>query len=152
MIAGGHGDPNPNTSWLDSRGLWLAYVLGILMFHIVLLAIPFVQIPYAWTITNVTHNLAHLYFLHSIKGAPWMSIDAGESRRYTHWEQINCGEQFTATRKFLTAAPIVLFLLTCLYTRNDVEHFIVNFISLAVVLVPKLPQFHGVRLFGINKY
>uniref|UniRef100_A0A182P8H6 ORM1-like protein 3 n=1 Tax=Anopheles epiroticus TaxID=199890 RepID=A0A182P8H6_9DIPT len=142
MIAGGNGDPNPNASWLDSRGLWLAYVLGLAIFHIVLLAIPFVQIPYAWTITNITHNL----------GAPWMSIDAGENRKYTHWEQINCGEQFTTTRKFLTAAPIVLFLLTCMYTRNDIDHFTVNFISLVVVLVPKLPQFHGVRLFGINKY
>ncbi|EAL40351.3 AGAP010566-PA [Anopheles gambiae str. PEST] len=152
MIAGGNGDPNPNASWLDSRGLWLAYVLGITIFHIVLLAIPFVQIPYAWTITNIAHNLAHLYFLHCIKGAPWMSIDAGENRKYTHWEQINSGEQLTTTRKFLTAAPIVLFLLTCLYTRNDIDHFIVNFISLVVVLVPKLPQFHGVRLFGINKY
>uniref|UniRef100_A0A182VTB6 ORM1-like protein n=2 Tax=Myzomyia TaxID=59140 RepID=A0A182VTB6_9DIPT len=152
MLAGGNGDPNPNSSWLDSRGLWLAYVLGITIFHIVLLAIPFVQIPYAWTITNISHNLAHLYFLHSIKGAPWMSIDAGENRKYTHWEQINCGEQFTTTRKFLTAAPIILFLLTCLYTRNDNDHFIVNFISLVVVLVPKLPQFHGVRLFGINRY
>ncbi|XP_061515573.1 ORM1-like protein [Anopheles gambiae] len=152
MLAGGNGDPNPNASWLDSRGLWLAYVLGITIFHIVLLAIPFVQIPYAWTITNIAHNLAHLYFLHCIKGAPWMSIDAGENRKYTHWEQINSGEQLTTTRKFLTAAPIVLFLLTCLYTRNDIDHFIVNFISLVVVLVPKLPQFHGVRLFGINKY
>ena len=57
MLAGGNGDPNPNASWLDSRGLWLAYVLGITIFHIVLLAIPFVQIPYAWTITNIAHNL-----------------------------------------------------------------------------------------------
>ncbi|KFB38616.1 AGAP010566-PA-like protein [Anopheles sinensis] len=112
MLAGGHGDPNPNASWLDSRGLWLAYVLGMVSFHIILLAIPFVQIPYAWTITNVSHNLAHLYFLHSIKGAPWMSIECGENRKYTHWEQIDYGEQFTTTKKFLTAAPIVLFVLS----------------------------------------
>lgn len=57
MIAGGHGDPNPNTSWLDSRGFWLAYGLGVLNFHLVLLAIPFVSIPMAWTVTNTLHNL-----------------------------------------------------------------------------------------------
>ncbi|XP_035898651.1 ORM1-like protein [Anopheles stephensi] len=152
MIAGGNGDPNPNSSWLDSRGLWLAYVLGLTIFHLCVLSIPFVQIPCAWTITNLLHNLAHLYFLHLIKGAPWMSTDAGENRKYTHWEQIDCGEQFTSTRKFLTAAPIILFLLTSLYTRNDAEHFTVNLISLVTVLVPKLPQLHGVRLFGINRY
>lgn len=44
------------------------------------------------------------------------------------------------------------FLLTCMYTKNHPCHFIINFFSLLVVLLPKLPQFHGVRLFGINKY
>lgn len=57
MIAGGHGDPNPNTSWLDSRGFWLSYGLGILCFHLVLLSVPFINIPMAWTITNTLHNL-----------------------------------------------------------------------------------------------
>lgn len=56
MIAGGHGDPNPNTSWLDSRGVWLAYILGVLITHLILLSIPFVSIPMAWTITNLLHN------------------------------------------------------------------------------------------------
>lgn len=62
MIAGGHGDPNPNTSWLDSRGMWLAYILGVLAFHVILLAIPFVSIPMAWTITNLLHNLVRLNY------------------------------------------------------------------------------------------
>ncbi|XP_037031632.1 ORM1-like protein [Bradysia coprophila] len=152
MIAGGHGEANPNTSWLDSRGFWLAYILGMVFIHLVILSIPFVDIPFAWTITNVAHNLAHLYFLHGIKGAPWLSTNTSSERRYTHWEQINYGQQFTETRKFLTIAPIVIFLLACIYTKNDVSHFTVNFLSLMVVLIPKLPQFHGVRLFGINKY
>ncbi|KAJ6650099.1 ORM1-like protein [Pseudolycoriella hygida] len=152
MIAGGHGEANPNTSWLDSRGFWLAYILGMLFVHLILLSIPFVSIYFAWTITNVLHNLAHLYFLHCIKGAPWLSTNTSSERRYTHWEQINNGQQWTETRKFLIIAPIVIFLLTCFYTKNDVGHFAVNFLSLIVVLIPKLPQFHGVRLFGINKY
>lgn len=127
MIAGGHGEANPNTSWLDSRGFWLAYVLGMLFIHLVLLSIPFVNVYFAWTITNVLHNLvsgeinfyvklkfhkkihqAHLYFLHGIKGAPWLSTNTSSERRYTHWEQINYGQQFTETRKFLTIAPIVM--------------------------------------------
>ncbi|XP_034484005.1 ORM1-like protein [Drosophila innubila] len=151
-IAGGHGETNPNSSWLSARGFWLAYFLGLLFVHLLLLSVPFVTISMAWTTTNLLHNFAHLYFLHIIKGAPWMSIENDANRRWTHWEQIDDGVQLTTTRKFLTAVPIVLFLLTCLYTRNNTEHFIANFISLVVVTLPKLPQFHGVRLFNINKY
>lgn len=101
-----------------------------------------------------------------------MSIDTGSARYLTHWEQIDDGKPFTESRKFLTVAPIIMFvlhiffmrlpvqdityffrfLLACLYTKNDQDHFIANFLSLIVVLLPKLPQFHGVRLFGINKY
>lgn len=60
MIAGGHGDPNPNTSWLDSKGFWLAYTLGFLVVHLILLAIPFISIYIAWTITNILHNLVNI--------------------------------------------------------------------------------------------
>ncbi|XP_053953359.1 ORM1-like protein [Anastrepha obliqua] len=151
-IAGGHGEPNPNATWLSARGMWLAYGLGVLAVHLILLSVPFISIPIAWTLTNLLHNAAHLYFLHIIKGAPWLSIENDCARRLTHWEQIDNGEQFTTTRKFLTAVPILLFLLTCIYTRNDPDHFIANFISLVLVTLPKLPQFHGVRLFNINKY
>ena len=31
-------------------------------------------------------------------------------------------------------------------------HFVINALSLLLNIVPKLPMFHGVRLFGINKY
>ena len=56
MIAGGHGDPNPNTSWCCARGMWLAYILGILIVHLILLAVPFVSISVAWTLTNLMHS------------------------------------------------------------------------------------------------
>lgn len=64
MIAGGHGEANPNTSWLDSRGFWLAYVLGMLFIHLVLLSIPFVNVYFAWTITNILHNLVRSSRIH----------------------------------------------------------------------------------------
>lgn len=75
-----------------------------------------------------------------------------DHQRETHWEQIDEGVQFSRQRKVLFALPIILFLLTCLYTRNDEIHFIANFLSLVLVIIPKLPAFHHRRLFGINKY
>lgn len=44
------------------------------------------------------------------------------------------------------------YLLASFYTKYDAAHFLINTASLLSVLLPKLPQFHGVRLFGINKY
>lgn len=31
-------------------------------------------------------------------------------------------------------------------------HFLINVLALLIAVIPKLPQLHGVRLFGINKY
>jgi hypothetical protein len=95
---------------------------------------------------------AHLYFLHIIKGTPWISpVDRDQSRE-THWEQLDSGKYWTDQKKFLTLAPIVLFFLTCLYTQNSEAHFVINFVSLVVVTAPKFPIFHHRRLFNINKY
>ena len=62
------------------------------------------------------------------------------------------GLRFTSSRKFLSVSPIVLYLLASFYTKYDAAHFLSNTASLLSVLLLKLPQFHGVRLFGINKY
>lgn len=47
-------------------------------------------------------------FLHLLKGTPWEPGDQGVTRTLTHWEQIDDGAQFTATRKFLTIFPIIM--------------------------------------------
>ena len=92
------------------------------------------------------------YILHTLKGSPFGGDTDGEDRYLTHWEQIDGGEQFTATKKFLTAMPIILFILSSFYTHYSFSHFVVNLVFMLLAVIPKLPQFHGVRLFGINKY
>lgn len=152
MLGGTPSEVNPNSLWLNSRGMWLSYLIGILLLHLVLLSFPFFSVACVWTLTNVAHNAAMFVMLHLVKGTPWESGDQGKVRYLTHWEQIDNGVQFTATRKFLTVVPIVLFFLASFYTKYDTMHFLVNFSSLVIVLLPKLPQFHMVRLFGINQY
>ena len=44
------------------------------------------------------------------------------------------------------------FLLASFYTVYDLWHSLVNIIALMIGVVPKLPQLHKFRLFGINKY
>lgn len=132
--------------------MWLTYALGVGLLHIVLLSIPFFSVPVAWTLTNVIHNLGMYVFLHAVKGTPFETPDQGKARLLTHWEQLDYGVQFTSSRKFFTISPIILYFLASFYTKYDTTHFILNTASLLSVLIPKMPQLHGVRIFGINKY
>uniref|UniRef100_F6RIL0 ORMDL sphingolipid biosynthesis regulator 1 n=1 Tax=Equus caballus TaxID=9796 RepID=F6RIL0_HORSE len=91
-------------------------------------------------------------FLHAVKGTPFETPDQGKARLLTHWEQLDYGVQFTSSRKFFTISPIILYFLASFYTKYDPTHFILNTASLLSVLIPKMPQLHGVRIFGINKY
>uniref|UniRef100_A0A8C7YSC8 ORMDL sphingolipid biosynthesis regulator 3 n=1 Tax=Oryzias sinensis TaxID=183150 RepID=A0A8C7YSC8_9TELE len=140
-----HSEVNPNTRVMNSRGMWLSYTLSIGLLHHILLSIPFVSVPVVWTLTNMIHNLCMYLLLHTVKGTPFQTPDQGKARLLTHWEQMDYGVQFTASQR-------VSYLLTSFYTKYDRVHFVVNTVSLLTVLIPKLPQLHGVRIFGINKY
>lgn len=50
------------------------------------------------------------------------------------------------------SVPLRSYFLASFYTKYNPTHFVINTASLLSVLIPKLPQLHGVRLFGINKY
>lgn len=44
------------------------------------------------------------------------------------------------------------FILASFYTKYDPMHFLINLLALLLITIPKFPAFHGVRIFGINKY
>lgn len=54
---GGCSESNPNAMWLSGRGMWFTYVFGVLALHIFLLSVPWLTIPWAWTMTNMIHNV-----------------------------------------------------------------------------------------------
>jgi len=59
--------------------------------------------------------------LHIEKGTPFETADQGKFRYRTVWEQLDYGVQFSASRKFLTTAPIILYVSTFvsyMYTMN----------------------------------
>ncbi|XP_071479545.1 ORM1-like protein 2 [Diadema setosum] len=143
--------PSTYHSWLQSRGVWFSYITGVYCMHLLLLSLPFFSVSTVWTLTNTLHSVVTYFFFHHVKGSIWADSQ-GSERYHTQWEQIDNGEQFTATRKFLTLVPVVLFFLASFYTKYGFNHFLVNSAALLLALVPKLPMFHGFRLFGINKY
>lgn len=147
-----HSDNNPTHSVYNSKGIWVTYLLIVFLSHLIILSVPFFSVAVAWTLTNVLHDVIMFCMLHVTKGTPWETPDQGEARSETQWEQIDFGKQFTATKKFFTTVPIVLFFLASFYSKYDKIHFLVNASVLALNIIPKLPQLHGVRIFGINKY
>ena len=53
------GQANPNSQWLNARGVWLTYILLIVILHLILLSMPFqcFSVPVVWTLTNTIHNM-----------------------------------------------------------------------------------------------
>jgi len=143
---------NPNSVFFNSKGMWLTYIIIVGFVHYVLLSLPFLSVAMAWTLTNVIHNAVMFIVLHCEKGTPFETTDQAKYRYFTVWEQMDYGVQFSSSRKFLTSVPIVLFFLASFYTKYDPYHFGFNAASLLLVLAAKLPLFHGIRIFGINKY
>jgi hypothetical protein len=56
MLGGTSSELNPNSAWLNSRGMWLSYCFGVLLIHFALLSFPFLTIAWTWTLTNLIHN------------------------------------------------------------------------------------------------
>ncbi|KAI9355493.1 ORMDL family-domain-containing protein [Pilaira anomala] len=141
---------NYSTNFMSYKGAWLSCVLIVVAIKLSYSLIPFISSETSWTLTNLTFNISHFVMFHWLQGTP-MDNNQGAYDGLTVWEQIDDGVQFTATRKFLMAVPIGLFLLSTHYTHYDVLQFAINFCSLVIVLIAKLPSMHEVRVFGINK-
>ncbi|KAJ3304177.1 hypothetical protein HDV03_003027 [Kappamyces sp. JEL0829] len=150
-------DENPNTNWLHTRGSWIVVLFFIFIVRLAVSGIPGITVELSWTITNLLYNVTTFIWFHIIIGTPFSvfsgfsSFSSNEYEGLTMWEQIDNGQQFTPTKKFLTGLPIVLFLLSTHYSHYDLPTFLVNFSTLLLVLVAKLPVMHKVRIFGINE-
>ncbi len=75
---------------------------------------------------------------HYVRGVPF-EFNAGAYDNLNMWEQIDNGDQYTPAKKFLLSVPIVLFLLSTHYTHYDLTYFLINFLALMAVVIPKLP-------------
>jgi hypothetical protein len=144
---------NPNVQWLQSKGCWMIHIYLIIFFKLLFSIIPGISAEASWTMTNLFYNMASFIIFHWLVGTPFEDIvqDEQQSKYLTLWEQIDRGEQYTPTKKFLTTLPIVLFLLSVHYSNYDLVTFSVNFLSVSVNLIGKMPFMDKVRLFGINK-
>ena len=49
--------PNPNALWLNSRGMWMGYLVSVVFLNFLLHCIPVLSVPLVWTLTNAIHNV-----------------------------------------------------------------------------------------------
>lgn len=92
----------------------------------------------SWTLTNITYMFGSYIMFHYVRGVPF-EFNGGAFDNLNMWEQIDDGAQYTPAKKFLLSVPIVLFLLSTHYTHYDLAYFIINFLALLAVVIPKLP-------------
>ena len=115
VVGTAHSCANPNTNVWNSRGIWISYVLVVLLLHFIILCIPgslkiaevfvfimsvlyfqrakVLTVEWCWTITNVVHSILMYLLMHSVKGTPFHTTDQGSSRFLTGWEQMDGEEQ-----------------------------------------------------------
>merc|ERR1711916_13879 len=142
---------NPNSAWISASGFWAFYIVLIWGFRFFLYLLQgFMDSATAWTLFDVTHAFVTFVTWHWMKGTPF-AFNQGEYDDLTQWEQIDDGEQFTTTRKFFTATPVVLFLISCHYAHFSTTQFAINVVAVGFCLIPKLPYMHKKRILGINK-
>ncbi len=76
---------------------------------------------------------------HGIKGVPF-DFNGGAYDYLTMWEQIDGGDQYTPSKKFLLGVPVGLFLISTHYSKYDLNMFIFNGLICLVGVIPKLPS------------
>ncbi|KAJ1919260.1 sphingolipid homeostasis protein orm1 [Mycoemilia scoparia] len=140
---------NKNSSWVNLRGSWLTHIIGIVGLKLFFGVIPGLSLETGWTLTNLGYCLIQYLIFHAFVGSPF-DEDQGENSSLTLWEQIDDGEHFTPSKKFLTTLPIALFLVATHYSNYNAFEFMINFLAVLVISLAKLPAMHRRRFFGIN--
>lgn len=130
---------NHNSDWVQGKGAWSIHIILILLAKIFYNTLPGVSQELGWTLTNLSYMAGSFLMFHYVKGIPF-DFNSGAFDQLNMWEQMDNGRQYTPAKKFLTAVPIVLFLLSTHYTNYDIKMFGVNLFALFIVLIPKLPM------------
>lgn len=142
---------NANTAWLNYKGAWAVFIIGIL-FARLLTSLIGLDTPVAWTVINVLHAALTLHFFHFVRGGAEDDVD-GKYDDFTWWEQIDGGAQYTSNRKFFTLVPCILFLIAYHYTSHLPNQGLcrANLVASVIIIMAKTPFMHRKRIMGYNR-
>ena len=118
-------------------GAWTIHIILIALLKTLFSTLSLSQ-EASWTLTNITYMFGSYLMFHWVQGVPF-EFNSGAYDNLNLWEQIDNGDQYTPTKKFLLITPVVLFLLSTHYTHYKGWAFLVNFLATMGVVIPKLP-------------
>ncbi|KAI5192301.1 hypothetical protein NEMIN01_1930 [Nematocida minor] len=123
---------SPNVEWSLEPSTWLGQTLltGTVWF---ILRQIFTK-PIAWTLTIWLYNIVTFVFFHAILGDPFNPEYSG----LTFWEQLMIQLKGSSGMSFFTLFPVMLFLCGARLAKFNNALFILNFISLILVVTPKI--------------
>lgn len=136
---------NLNAEWVNHKGAWIIHIVIIMALFMLYDGLPWVSAELTWTLTNVTYVIGSYIMFHYVTGVPF-DFNAGAYDSLTMWEQIDDGDQYTPTKKFLLGVPIGLFLISTHFTHYELSMFLINFFFCMLSVLPKLPSSHRLRL------
>jgi len=138
---------NRNAEWVNSKGAWMMHIVLIFIGKLLFDLIPNGSQDVSWTLTNIGYMALTFLMFHYVTGIPFdPQMHGGAYDDLTLWEQIDEGAQYTPAKKWLLCVPIGLFLVSTHFTNYNPWMFAVNFTSLVLVLIPKLPMLHRQRI------
>ncbi|KAL5594450.1 uncharacterized protein BROUX77_007797 [Berkeleyomyces rouxiae] len=137
--------PNLNANWVNAKGAWTIHFVLIACTKLFFNILPGMTSEVSWTLTNITYMLSSYIMFHHVRGTPF-EFNGGAFDNLNMWEQIDDGAQYTPAKKFLLSTPIALFLLSTHYTHYDLLYFVINFVAVLCVIIPKLPFSHRMRI------
>lgn len=138
-------NPNLNADWVNYNGAWIIHIVLIFLLKLFLDIITVFNNDWKWALTNVIYDIGSYIMFHQVKGTPF-EFNSGAYDNLTMWEQIDNGDQYTPTKKFLMIVPIALFLVSTHYSTYNLLLFTVSGASCLCVVVPKLPFAHRLRV------
>jgi len=152
-VATNDGTPEPefnkNVEWMKEPSAWVFYPLALATAVVIMNVVTPWSLATCLGIVHLLHGIVTFALLHWVKGSPDF-YDQGNFNGLTFWEQVDAGEPWTATKKYLMLVPTVLLLATLLASNYSRQYLIIHVPVWVALMIGKLPQMQGVRILGIN--
>jgi len=135
---------------MNEPSAWVFYPFALLVTAIFICIISSATVAESIAATHALHGIATFGALHWVKGSPDYLSNVGTWRGSTLWEQIEPGEHWTPTKKYLLLVPTILLLLTLFTGSYSTRIMLINIPIWVILTIAKFPCMEGVRIFGIN--
>jgi hypothetical protein len=140
---------NMNAEWISGPSTIATYLSMIAVLWSFLHFSGFFDPAECWTVVNATHTVGTFIFFHWIKGNPDASAQ-GDYGGMTVYEQMQAGVPYTSMKKFLMVIPALLCWVACKTCNYKPVDCVVNVVMFLICVIPKVPEMHRVRIFGVN--